>query len=144
MFWALVIGLAPTQIVIATPRGQTIVPVTTERGTAAVAAPLLTEPLGLTSVMTDSQTTVTLAGRSFAMQVGVPFARVGTSFCNLAAEPYVARDTLFLPLPFLSECVPQALPRYRWDAAGGRLVERLTATTAIRPDTDAPVPRPVA
>lgn len=145
MFWALVIGLAPTQIVIATPRGETIVPVTTERGAAAVAAPLLTAPLGLTSVTTDSQTTVTLDGRVFAIQLGVPFARVGTSFCNLAAEPYVARDTLFLPLPFLSECVPEALPRYRWDASGGRLVEAFTSTAAIRPDTEAPVvihPRP--
>jgi len=140
ILWALVIGLAPTQIVIATPRGQTVVPVTMERGTAAVAAPLLAAPLGLISETTDSQTTVTLDGTSFAMHMGVPFARVGTSFCNLAAEPYVARDTLFLPLPFLSECVPQALPKYRWDAIGGRLVESLTATTVVRPDTDAPTP----
>jgi len=67
MFWALVIGLAPTQIVIATPRGQTIVPVTTERGTAAVAAPLLAAPLGLTSVRTDSETAVTRDGGSLAI-----------------------------------------------------------------------------
>ncbi|HZH41604.1 MAG TPA: N-acetylmuramoyl-L-alanine amidase [Gemmatimonadales bacterium] len=144
--WALVIGLAPAQIVIATPRGQTIIPVTTERGAAAVAAPLLSAPLGLTSVTTDSQTTLTLDGLSFAVQIGVPFARVGAGFCNLAGEPYVARDTLFLPLPFLSECVPQALPRYRWEPAAGRLVEtRPTVLASAPPDTDAPVvihPRP--
>lgn len=144
--WALLLGLTPAQIVIATPRGQTIVPVTTERGAAAVAAPLLAAPLGLTSVTTDSQTTLTLDGMSFAVHIGVPFARVGAAFCNLAAEPYVARDTLFLPLPFLSECVPQALPRYRWDPVGGRLIETLaTPVATIPPDTDAPVvihPRP--
>ena len=144
-FWVLVIGLAPAQIVIATPRGQTIIPVTTERGAAAVAAPLLTAPLGLTSVTTDSQTTLTLGGMSFTLRVGVPFARVGADFCNLAAEPYVARDTLFLPIPFLSNCIPQALPRYRWEPVGGRLVESLLATTVVRPDTEVPVvihPRP--
>jgi N-acetylmuramoyl-L-alanine amidase len=77
------------------------------------------------------------------VQIGVPFARVGAGFCNLAAEPYVARDTLFLPVAFLSACVPQALPRYRWDPAGGRLIE--TIATVTPPETEAPVvihPRP--
>ncbi|HWZ27712.1 MAG TPA: N-acetylmuramoyl-L-alanine amidase [Gemmatimonadales bacterium] len=141
--WALVIGLvAPTQIVIATPRGQTVVPVTMERGTAAVAAPLLAGPLGLSSVVGDSQTTVTLDGTAFALHVGVPFARVGSDFCNLAAEPYVARDTLFLPILFLSVCVPQALsPKYQWDAAGGRLVEAVPLADAA-PVVIHRVPRP--
>lgn len=141
--WAVVVALwAPGQIVIATPRGQTVVPVTTERGPAAVAAPLLAGPLGLTSTVADSQTTVTVEGTAFVLQVGVPFARVDGDFCNLAAEPYVARDTLFLPIPFLSVCVPQALgSKFRWDAAGGRLVE-----SAGPPSPAAPVPvarRPV-
>jgi N-acetylmuramoyl-L-alanine amidase len=138
--WAVVIGLvAPTQIVIATPRGQTVIPVTMERGTAAVAAPLLAGPLGLTSVVGDSQTTVTLDGTAFVLQVGIPFARVGGTFCNLAAEPYVTRDTLFLPLVFLSECVPHALaPKYRWDPVAGRLVEG-----APRPPRPEPTPNPM-
>lgn len=135
--WLLIAGLAPFQVVIATPRGQTIVPVTTERGMPAVAAPLLAAPLGLTSVVADSVTTVTLDGTAFTLHLGVPFARVGAGICSLAAEPYVARDTLFLPLPFLSDCVPQALSRYRWDAVGDRLI--------VTADTEAPVaihPRP--
>lgn len=135
--WLLLAGLAPAQVVIATPRGQTIIPVTTERGMPAVAAPLLAAPLGLTSVVADSGTTVTLDGTAFTLHLGVPFARVGAGICSLAAEPYVARDTLFLPLPFLSECVPQVLSRYRWDAVGGRLI--------VTADTEAPVavhPRP--
>ena len=148
--WALVIGLvAPTQIVIATPRGQTVVPVSVERGTAAVAAPLLAGPLGLTSVVGDSQTTVTLDGIAFTLQVGVPFARVGGAFCNLAAEPYVTRDTLFLPIAFLSECVPRALaPKYHWDAVAGRLVEdapRPDSTPVVihRPPRAEPAPNPM-
>lgn len=149
--WALVIGLvAPTQIVIATPRGQTVVPVTMERGTAAVAAPLLVGPLGLTTAVGDSQTTVTLDGTAFALQVGVPFARVGGTFCNLAAEPYVTRDTLFLPIVFLSECVPRALaPKYRWDTVAGRLVENAmphpdsAAVVIHRPPHPEPAPNPM-
>lgn len=130
--WLLIAGLAPAQVVIATPRGQTIVPVTTERGMPAVAAPLLAGPLGLTSVVADSVTTVTLDGTAFVLQVGAPFARVPGGICALTADPYVARDTLFLPLPFLSVCVPQVLStRYRWDADVGRLVEMV----APAPDT---------
>lgn len=130
--WLLIAGLAPAQVVIATPRGQTVIPVTTERGTPAVAAPLLAQPLGLTSVVGDSVTTVTIDGTPFALQVGAPFARVPGGICAMTADPYVARDTLFLPLPFLSICVPQVLSsRYRWDAVGGRLVE----TVAPAPDS---------
>lgn len=141
--WALLLGLgAPTQIVIATPRGRTVVPVTTERGSAAVAAPLLAAPLGLTAVVADSQTTVSLGGTAFALQVGAPFARAAGTFCNLAAEPYVARDTLFLPIGFLSECVPQVLgTRYQWDAAAGRLVEAAVPLPDTTPVVIHPRPR---
>jgi len=130
--------LIPTQIVIATPRGVTRIPVTTERGVAAVAAPLLAAPLGLTVLVGDTETTVRLDGTAFVLHLGVPFARVPGGICPLAGDPYVVRDTLFLPIPFLSLCVPQALAsRYHWDPVG-RLVE-----TAGPPSEPVPVPVPV-
>lgn len=150
---AFLAALIPTQIVIATPRGETRVPVTMERGIAAVAAPLLAGPLGLTALVGDSQATLRLDGTAFVLHVGVPFARVDGALCNLAAEPYMARDTLFLPIPFLSVCVPQALgPKYRWDAAGGRLVETVVplpdappvvVTSPARPPRAQPAPDPM-
>ena len=119
--------LLPRQtLVIATPRGETVVPVTTERGPAAVAAPLLQGPLGLRVTLGEggSRALAELGGTAFVFQMGAPFARAGEAFCPLVGAPYVTRDTLFLPLPWLADCVPHVLaPRYRWDAGAARLEE---------------------
>jgi N-acetylmuramoyl-L-alanine amidase len=141
---------APLQaVVIATPRGQTSVPVTMERGSAAVAAPLLARPLGLTVSLEGSRALVGLGGAAFVFQLGAPFVRTGGVVYGVVGEPYRARDTLFLPLNWLADCVPRSLgPRYRWDAAAARLEElpvagALAATppagTALSPPA-APVP----
>lgn len=132
----------PQAVVIATVRGETRVPVTTERGTAAIAAPLLARPLGLTLALEGSRVTVGLAGAVFVFQLGAPFVRAGGAVYGLVAEPYVARDTVFLPVIWLSDCVPRALgARYRWDAAALRLAELPVAgaVAAARP-ADAPAP----
>src|SRR5207253_8897318 len=109
---------SPSQqvVLIATPRGETSVPVTTERGTAAVAVPRLGPPLGLTVVLDGSRVTVGLSGAVFVFQLGAAFVRAGGVVYGLVGEPYVARDTVFLPLHWLADCVPRALGgRYRWD-----------------------------
>ena len=114
--------LAPPQIVIATPRGETTVRVTTERGVAAVAAPLLVGPLDLTTTLDGSQATVGLGGTVFVFQIGAPFVRARGVVYALSSAPYVARDTLFLPLDWLVVSLPRVLAaRYRWDAAAARL-----------------------
>ena len=116
-------------VVISTPRGETTVPVTNERGSAAVAASLLGPPLGLIVALEGSRVAVGLSGTVFVFELGAPFVRTGGVVYGLVGEPYVARDTVFLPLSWLADCVPRALgSRYRWDAAGGvrggaRLVE---------------------
>ena len=119
---------APQVVLIATPRGETSVPLTTERGTAAVAALRLGPPLGLTVALDGSRVTVGLSGVVFVFQLGAPFVRAGGVVYGLVGEPYVARDTVFLPLHWLADCVPRALGgRYRWEPAPGsdtgRLVE---------------------
>src|SRR3989449_9633929 len=107
----------PGVVVIATPRGQTSVPITLERGGAAVAVPLLAQPLGLTVAIEGSRVAVTVGGAAFVFQLGAPFVRAGGTVYGLVGEPYTARDTVFLPLSWLADCVPRALgPRYRWDA----------------------------
>src|SRR5207249_2222598 len=137
---------------------ETSVPVTTERGTAAVAAPRLGAPLGLTLVLDGSRVTVGLSGVVFVFQLGAPFVRASGVVYGLVGEPYVARDTVFLPLHWLADCVPRALGgRYRWEpsSAGGagRLVELPIASTVAAaappvasvpplPPTSAPAPAP--
>ena len=115
---------APPAVVIATSRGETSVPVTTERGSAAVAAALLEQPLGLTVTLDGARLTVGLSGAVFVFELGAPFVRTGGVVYGLVGEPYVARDTVFLPLSWLADCVPRALgARYRWDPATARLAE---------------------
>ncbi len=125
----------PQAVLIATPRGETSVPVRSERGSAALAAPLLARPLGLRAALEGSRATVELGGGLFVFQLGAPFVRAGGVVYAVVGEPYVARDTLFLPLTWLADCVPRVLgARYRWDAAAARLEELpLAATTATPP-----------
>ena len=139
-------------VLITTPRGETTVPVTLERGSAAVAAPRLAEPLGLTLALDGSRVTVALSGTAFVFQLGAPFVRAGGVVYALVGEPYVARDTVFLPLNWLADCVPRALGgRYRWEpgisgasgvdlGGGGRLVELpvAAAVTATPPPVLSP------
>lgn len=123
---------SPDSVLVVTSRGETVIPVSIERGGPAVAAPLLVEPLGLTLSVTGASATVVVAGTMFVFQLGAPFARAGQEVCALADAPYVARDTLFLPLPWLTECLPRTLaPRYRWEAATGRLVVSAPPAVAI-------------
>jgi len=137
LLWLLLVTTPPPQVVlIATPRGETSVPVTTDRGTAAVAAPRLGPPLGLTLVLDGSRVTVGLSGVVFVFQLGAPFVRAGGVVYGLVGEPYVARDTVFLPLHWLADCVPRALGgRYRWEPASGggagRLVELPVASAVV-------------
>lgn len=128
----LIAVLLPQQVVIATPRGQVNIPVTNERGVAAVAAVLLSSPLGLVTSLDGSTIHATLGGSEFEFDIGSPFVRYGGSAYPLVGAPFVARDTVFLPLHWLADYVPHLLTnRYRWDPWLARLDE-LTATTAGR------------
>jgi len=148
LLWFVLVTTPPPQVVlIATPRGETSVPVTTDRGTAAVAAPRLGPPLGLTLVLDGSRVTVGLSGVVFVFQLGAPFVRAGGVVYGLVGEPYVARDTVFLPLHWLADCVPRALGgRYRWEPAsggdGGRLVELPVPSTVAAAAPPAATPTP--
>src|SRR5207249_493330 len=144
MIVLLLVALAtpPQAVVIATPRGQTSVPVTAERGQAAVAAARLATPLELTVALDGPRATVGLGGAVFVFQLGAPFVRAGAVVCALVGEPYMARDSLFLPLSWLADCVPRALAaRYRWDPVPPRLEELPVAgpVAAARPG-GAPAP----
>ena len=118
--------LAPLQTVtIATPRGVTSIPLSAERGAPAIAVSRLTVPLGLTAEVSGGEAAVRVGGVTFVFELGAPFVRAGEAVCGLVAEPYLARDTLFLPLVWLTDCLPRAVGggRYRWDADAGRLAE---------------------
>jgi len=127
----LLAALIPQQILIATSRGQASVPVANEAGNAAVAAVLLAQPLGLTVALDGSAARVTLSGHVFDFDVGSPFFRCDSSAYPLVGAPYIARDTLFLPLHWLTDYVPRLLAgRYRWDPWLARLDERAASSSS--------------
>ncbi|HLQ58469.1 MAG TPA: N-acetylmuramoyl-L-alanine amidase [Gemmatimonadales bacterium] len=139
MLFLLLVALVPRQVLIATSRGQASIPVTNEAGSAAVAAVLLAQPLGLTVSLEGSAARVTLADAVFDFDVGSPFFRYEGAAYSLVGAPYVARDTLFLPLHWLTDHVPHLLARrYRWDPGLARLDERPHPPPAL------PVPAPVS
>lgn len=127
MLWLLA-ALIPQQVLIATPRGQVSIPVSNESGSAAVAAVLLAQPLGLTVSLDGSAARVTLNNRVFEFDVGSPFFRCDSTAYPLVGAPYVARDTLFLPLHWLTGYVPRLLAhRYHWNPSLARLDEKPAA-----------------
>ena len=131
---------APQQVVITTPRGESVVPVTSERGTRMIAAPRLTDPLRVTWWVSGSDAEVRFPDGVFRFVLGAPYARAGQSICSLVAAPYLVRDTLFLPLEWFTDCVPRTLDdRYRWHAGTGRF-EEAAALVGVKP---IPVPQPV-
>ncbi|MGE5145012.1 MAG: N-acetylmuramoyl-L-alanine amidase family protein [Acidobacteriota bacterium] len=126
-------ALAPPRdsVRITTPRGDASVPISYERG-AAVAAPLVAGPLDLAVAIEGGRATVVLRGAGFVFAYGSPYARIGTRTCQLVDESYVARDTLFLPLAWFSECVPSVFAdRFRWDPMSDRLSESTPAGGAV-------------
>src|SRR3989441_8424124 len=91
LLWCLlaVPGL-PGAVVIATPRGQTSVPITLERGGAAVAVPLLAQPLGLTVAIEGSSVAVTAGGAALVFQLCAPFVCGGGEVNRNGTRLYIS------------------------------------------------------
>jgi N-acetylmuramoyl-L-alanine amidase len=132
--------VVPAQVLIVTPRGQTTIPITTDRGAASVAVPLLATALELTTTLDGSEATVGLSGTVFVFELGVPFVRAAGTTYAMTTSPYMARDTLFVPLDWLAVSVPRVLgARYRWDAGAARLEELAAAPPPAAPAPPNPI-----
>ena len=143
---ALVLALGwPQQLLITTPRGEAVVPIVTARGIRAIAAPRLAGPLRLEWSTAGVDARVELPNAHFTFVLGAPYASAPQGVCSLVAAPYVARDTLYLPLEWLTDCVPRTLgERFRWHAGAARLEEAVPAVVAAAPVVAPPVVAPAA
>jgi len=119
---ALAVG-APGQITIAGPRGEAKVPVRVDpAGAPVIPAPQLLAALGGTVRMQEGWAEVTVARQPFRFLVGAPLYLFSSQLQPLATPVWLARDTLYLPLQFVSEIIPYFLgERYRYDARTARL-----------------------
>jgi N-acetylmuramoyl-L-alanine amidase len=122
---AAVASSAPASVVIATPTVELRIPVTVD----PTAGPLL--PAGLTlSVLKGTSASdgvwaeITLGGAPFRLLLGASLYSYSGEVFALAAAPLVRRDTLFLPLSFLSDALPKHLSaRFTWDGKRARLTD---------------------
>jgi N-acetylmuramoyl-L-alanine amidase len=113
----------PSQITIVGPRGEARVPVLTDPACAPmISAPQLLSALGGTLRIQEGWAEVTVARQPFRFLVGAPLYLFSSQLQPLANPAWVARDTLYLPLQFVSEIIPYFLgERYRYDARAARL-----------------------
>jgi N-acetylmuramoyl-L-alanine amidase len=124
--------LAPAQIVVATPRGETRLAVTPDAdGRPMVAALPLATALGGTVRQDGAWVTVVISRQDFGFLPHAPLFRLNDRVEPLAVPAFERGDSLFVPYQFVAEILPRYLGElYRFDRVAGRLVQLGTATAA--------------
>ncbi len=125
-------GPAPAQVVVTTPRGETLLPVVADgEGRPMVAAAPLVSALGGAVRRDGAWSTLVVSRQDFAFLPGVPLFRLNERLEPLAAPAALRGDTLYVPYQFISDILPRYLGElYSFDRATGRLVQRGAAPTA--------------
>jgi len=115
----------PTAVTIATPRGEIRVAVERDHtGAPIVPARLVFGAVGGMVSETGVWAQASVAGQRFLFLVGTPYYRVGDQVLVLASPMVRRRDTLFVPLQFLTETLPQRFAqRYHYDGPRARFTE---------------------
>jgi N-acetylmuramoyl-L-alanine amidase len=115
----------PAAVTIATPRGEVRVVVERDHtGAPMVPARLVFAALGGMVSETGAWVEASLPGQSFRFLVGTPYYRVGDQVLVLAAPMVRRRDSLFVPLQFLTEVLPQRfVQRYHYDGRRAHFTE---------------------
>lgn len=115
----------PSVVVISTPAGERRVAVTDEPALGPLLpAGQVLAALGGTSSSDGVWATVRIGTTPFRFLLGAPVFAIEERLYPLATPAAVRRDTLFLPLQFVTEALPRHQgSRFRWDAASSRLVD---------------------
>ena len=124
--------LAPAQIVVATPRGETRLAVTPDAdGRPMVAALPLATALGGTVRQDGAWVTVVISRQDFGFLPHAPLFRLNDRVEPLAVPAFERGDSLFVPYQFVAEILPRYMGElYKFDRVAGRLVQLGTATAA--------------
>src|ERR1041385_8028569 len=102
--------IAPMVVLVSSARGETRVPVRLDPLAGPVlAAPALLPALGGNAAMGDGWADVTVGQRTFHFILGAPLYRLDGKLQPLVGSASVRRDTLQLPIQFVSELLPRAL-----------------------------------
>lgn len=115
----------PASILVTTPRGETRLAVRAG-GMAgpSISGPALLAALNGSLKQSAPWVELTVARQNFDFLLGAPFMRFNDRTQPLTGWAWESRDSLFLPLQFVTELLPQLLAeRYEWDGATARLTE---------------------
>lgn len=129
----------PLSVVIQSPRGEARVPVRLDpTGGPVLPAPALLAAIDSRAVVGNGWADVIVGKRTFRFILGAPLYRVDGKLRPLVGSASVRRDTLQLPIQFVSEILPGAFSqRFRYDPRLARLQDNAAAVVAVRePVTD--------
>jgi N-acetylmuramoyl-L-alanine amidase len=115
----------PATITVMTPRGESRIPVRYDRfGAPVLAATQFVTALNGSFSLARPWVDVIVARQSFRFLLDAPYFVYQGQVQPLAGTALIARDTLYLPFHFATEILPRIFAeRFRYDAAGSRLVE---------------------
>jgi len=125
----------PTLVTVQTPRGSSRLPITMD----SLAGPVLPGEALVGALdgsirFQEPWVEIILARQTFRFLAGAPVYSFNDRLQPLAGWAYRARDSLFLPLQFVTEILPRVLAeRYAWDASQGRLLDTGPAIPATPP-----------
>lgn len=135
-------GTAPMTLVVATAKGDVRIPIRpgAEAGPLVSATALVPALGGLASVV-GAWAHVDIASVPFRLLLGAPYYTVGGVLKPLVGVAIVKRDSLFLPLQFVTQVLPAELKgRFRYDPVSGRLEEVLPRIAARESGERTPLP----
>lgn len=126
--------LAPMVVLVASARGEARVPVRLDPASGPVlAAPLLLPALDAKAALGDGWAEVSVGSKVFRFYLGAPLFLVDGAIYPLVGSAAMRRDTLQLPIQFVSEVLPRTLAaRFRYDARLARLADAAPAVIAAR------------
>jgi N-acetylmuramoyl-L-alanine amidase len=111
-------------IIVATSRGQVTIPVNRERGHPALPVPPLVRLLPLSPAVEAEWASLDFAGQPYRFLLDAPVMVDADGTIPLAGGAYLLRDTLFVPLQWLTEYIPRRFREgYRYDPLAGRFEE---------------------
>lgn len=130
---------APLVIVVQSSRGESRVPVQDDPHLGAgVPAALFVSAIGGGFSVENGWAAVSVGGRRFRFLLGARVYETGGTLRPLAGGAAFLRDSLLLPLQFVTEILPRAFAqRFRYDRKQARLLDNAPATIAAAAKTPA-------
>lgn len=125
---------APLSVVIQSARGEASVPVRLDAsGAPVLPAPALLAAIDSRAEISNAWAEVTVGGRSFRFILGAPLYSHDGKLRTMVGSASVRRDTLLLPIQFVSEILPRTLSgRFRYDPKLARLVDNAPAVVTVK------------